>query len=248
LPGFLSRGLAEDIEIMIGDGSIFRQTDKFGFKIRCSGDPAEEKSYYDDFVAPLKNNLFNTNLKAKFIYKKRRNEYGIDFNSQAIALFYIKIIGLPVGEKEAIVNIPDLILNSKKKYWISCIRGIFDTDGSLVFKRKEQDTHFYPVLKLTLASRKLSITIANLLQKLGFKFWAGFDLERYDKRFDKTHKENEINLSGVKNLKRWMEIVKFNNPKHMTKYLIWKNFGFYPPKLSFNDRLKILEGKIILSK
>jgi len=33
LPGFLSRGLAEDIEIMIGDGSIFRQTDKFGYKL-----------------------------------------------------------------------------------------------------------------------------------------------------------------------------------------------------------------------
>lgn len=242
IPTQMSPELAEDIGIMIGDGSIFPQTKK-SFKIRCSGDPIDEKHYYDTFVAPLKNSLFNANLEAKLIDNKRRNEYGIDFNSQAIASFYIKVIGLPVGKKEPIVDIPYFMKNSTDSILISCVRGIFDTDGSVTFQKRHKDVHYYPILRISSMSLALIKSLNSILMYFNFPFYFG-SREIYDIRYDRTHIIHEINISGKKNFRKWIKLIDSSNLKHSTKFSIWEKFGFCPIKTHLTDRLSILEGKL----
>lgn len=39
-------------------------------------------------------------------------------------------------------------------------------------------------------------------------------------------------------------VYSFHNPVHLTKYDIWKKFGFCPPRTKLQQRIDILEGKI----
>ncbi len=234
--------LAEDIGIMIGDGSIIQETEK-SFAIKCSGDPIDEKHYYDHFVAPLKNRLFNARLQSRMLDTKRNNEYGIKFNSQSISYFYTKIIGLPFGNKEAIVDVPEIIKNSNTDaILISCLRGIFDTDGSVTFQKRHKKVPYYPILKISSASLNLITTIKKMLKRFGFSFYFG-SRERYDVRYNHTAKVHEIYISGKENFRKWHTLVGFSNLKHLSKFLVWEKFGFCPIKTKLNDRLSILDGK-----
>ena len=51
-------------------------------------------------------------------------------------------------------------------------------------------------------------------------------------------------MYGEKNLKLWMDKINFNNFKHLSKYLIWKQYGFCPPKTNLKQREEILSEKL----
>lgn len=53
-----------------------------------------------------------------------------------------------------------------------------------------------------------------------------------------------INLNGRNNLVNWMKNIGFRNPKHLTKYSIWKKFGFCPPNTTILERRQILRDDI----
>lgn len=54
-------------------------------------------------------------------------------------------------------------------------------------------------------------------------------------------------IVGKKNLNKWMSIIGFNNRKHKTKYLIWKLYGFCPPKTILSQREKALKDNTTLA-
>lgn len=63
----------------------------------------------------------------------------------------------------------------------------------------------------------------------------------------KNLKENyryTIILSGVINLERWMKLIGIKNPVKLTRYLVWKKFGFCPPHTNLQQRKDILNGKL----
>lgn len=53
-----------------------------------------------------------------------------------------------------------------------------------------------------------------------------------------------IQISGRHRLEQWMKVVSFNNPVHLSKYLIFKKYGFVPPHTTLAERKKILKKKI----
>ena len=55
---------------------------------------------------------------------------------------------------------------------------------------------------------------------------------------------HKVIVDGGINVNKWFEIIGSNNPKHITKYLIWKKHGFCPTKTNLKERRKILKGKI----
>jgi intein/homing endonuclease len=99
---------------------------------------------------PLKRNLFNLKIRAKYFSD---NTYGIQFRSKAIVTFYNKVIGIPLGYKVKTVDIPLVIKNSPLEFKIACLRGIFDADFSLTFKKKYKEVHYYPVIRAILQVR-----------------------------------------------------------------------------------------------
>ena len=42
---------------------------------------------------------------------------------------------------------------------------------------------------------------------------------------------------------RYFDIIGSNNPKHITKFKIWKQFGFCPPHTNLEQRKEILDNK-----
>lgn len=237
LPIFISTALAEDIGIHIGDGSI-NYLPNIDYECKCSGNPENEKEWYDNFIVPLKRKIFNIKVKARNFSD---GTYGIRLRSKAIIQFYNKVIGLPVGYKSSFIEIPELVLKSSKEIQIACLRGIFDADGSLTFKKKTKNRiNFYPVISFSTRSKILRNQISAMLKTFNFKF-CKCDRRRLDKRTKKIGNDYEIYISGKNNLLKWFNLVSSNNPNHTTKFLIFKQFGFCPVKTSLRERIKILE-------
>lgn len=239
LPTTFSPTLSELIGIHIGDGSI---TDAFKDNVHTlieyCGDSSDDFEYYKIYVSSLIEKLFGI----KPLFQDYETWFKLVINSKAIFNFYTKTIGLPIGKKAKTITTPEIILNNSKRVVTRFLRGLIDTDGSLTFKKKYKKRHYYPVLKLSLASKELIKQVNSLLTSLGFTTCLCFDVKRFDIRINKTTIIHEIYLYGNKNLRKWIRMIGFKNPKHLTKYLIWKKYGFYPPKISHKQRKKIIEG------
>jgi predicted membrane protein len=238
LPKTITPSLSELIGVHIGDGSI---TDAFHNNVHTlieyCGDSSDDLEYYKIYVSSLIERLFGI----KPLFSDHNTWFKLVINSKAIFNFYTKTIGLPIGKKAQTITTPKIILNNSKLA-IKFLRGLIDTDGSLTFKKKHKNRHYYPVLKLCLASKELIKQVNSLLMNLGFTTYTCFDVKRFDIRINKTTIIHEIYLYGNKNLEKWIKIIGFKNKKHLTKYLIWKKYGFYPPKISQEQRNKIIEG------
>ena len=242
LPVRLTLELAEDLGIMTGDGSLNSKR-KHDYEIVCSGDAEDEVDYYINYVSPLKCKLFNAKIQPRLINPKRQNEFGIRLWSKAIFNFYTQLFDFPAGKKECLIGVPHMIKESDEQTQASFIKGLFDTDGSLTFRKKNSDVYYYPIIKFTTMSQNLYIKIREILLRFGFNLWSNKRL-RYDQRYDRTYFIYDIDISGEGNLNRWMGLIGFSNPKHLTKYLIWEKFGFCPIKTTLQHRTKILNGEI----
>ena len=114
------------------------------------------------------------------------------------------------------------------------MRGVFDTDGSLMFKKREKDVHFYPLIEIVSKSKPLISQISDIVTK--FRFASHTYLDRKGTM--------RLYIGGRRSVKLWMDIIGSKNPIHTSKYLIWKKFGFCPPRTTLTDRMSILDGKI----
>ena len=236
LPKFISEDLAENVGVLIGDGSIY--ISNHDYNIVYSGNLVEDRYYFENYLVPLNKRLFNILFK-NIIY---HNEFRLYIRSKALLTFYSKAIGLPLGLKSNI-TIPRKILRSKSLI-THCIRGIMDTDFSLSFKSRKK-YHSYPVISAYFKSKALVKQLENLLKKLNFKVVLNYDYERIDKRI-KNGKfiSQAIYLNGKQNLELWWNLIESRNPRLVTRYLIWKKFGFCPPYTNMQQRINILKGKI----
>lgn len=245
IPNKLTTDLAEDIGVQIGDGSIQSKFNKRGTRyyiIYFCGNITEDVPYLRYFIIPLKKRLFNLNLKL-FSHKKAGTCY-IKTESKALFSFYTKIIGLPFGKKIRI-KIPEIILNSNKEIKAACIRGIGDTDFSLTFKNKSKNKdkpHTYPVLKFVNSSDILVKQIREILKEFGIASCIKLNYKVFLKKTKKLYNLSYLFINGEKNLEKWMKFIGFNNPVYITKYLIWKQYGFCPPYTNLKERIEILEG------
>ncbi|MFQ5722382.1 MAG: hypothetical protein ACE5GI_07800, partial [Candidatus Aminicenantales bacterium] len=225
LPYRMNEDLAEDIGIQIGDGCL--HLGKKDFAILCSGNYSEDFLYFHNFLIPLKKRLFK-NVVLNLRKHKNQNTYELKIGSKAIFTFYRKVIGLPAGYKNGI-KIPELLFD--KESWIkACIRGIFDTDFCLTFKRKRKPYHRYPVILTCLKSKVLVKQLEMILKQLGLKPHVEYDFPAFDKRFGKNYTKNFLYLNGKKNLEKWWTIIGSNNPRLITRFQIWKRFDFCPPR------------------
>jgi intein/homing endonuclease len=244
IPDILNASLAEDIGIQIGDGSVPMQIDKKGIQhyvIACYGNITEDRQYLRNFVIPLKKKLFNINLNLKD--HPAAGTCYIKFESKAVFSFYEKIIILNIGKKNEIV-IPKIILQAPLKIQLACIRGIADTDFSLSFKKNTKGFHNDPCISLGCSSKQLVLQIARILKKIKITTSLTLDNEEYDERTKKTYVRNYLYINGKKNLGKWMSSIAFHNSVQTSRYLVWKRFGFCPPKTTLKQRISILKGEI----
>jgi intein/homing endonuclease len=125
LPEIVTKELAEEIGIHIGDGSL-----STNYRYSLRGSSLDEKEYYDMHIQKLYKNLFGFTPIMK--EDKINHTYGFQIGSKTIWVFKKRILGI-VSEKKSNVRIPEIIKNGDVKIVCSFLRGLFDTDGNLFF-------------------------------------------------------------------------------------------------------------------
>jgi intein/homing endonuclease len=244
IPKKLDIHLAELIGIFLGDGHIgiypvkARHNKTYCYELNISGNMTEDIQYYT-YVNRMFKEVFNVSLKIK--KWEAKNTLVITLGSKAIATFF-KSIGFPINNKNDNGYTPNIILDATNLEKQAFLRGIADTDFSLTFKKRKKTLHSYPVVKGKFKSKKLVLDLMKLLSELNLQFTYNEETE-YDPRMGKWFTQHAIYSRGHDNFKNWMNLIGFNNPKHSTKYLIWKKYGFCPPSTSLAQRYAILSLK-----
>ena len=234
--------LAEVCGIHAGDGYL-RMRERNKGEVDISGS-LEEKGYYDNHVVPLFNKVFNLGIKGRSF---SRGTYGIVTYKKEVRDILMSL-GFPSGRKSKTVKVPDLILNSgDKKIYGAFLRGLFDTDGNISFRKSHRGINLfkisknhYPVITLTTTSRPLAEGVIKILHDLNIIFY----YHMYDPKKLNEGRKYFLVISGIKGLDKWMNLVGMKNKVKLSRYLVWKKFGFCPTHTTLNQREALLKDKI----
>lgn len=191
-----SKDLAEFVGITLGDGGITNR--QLTITLNCIDDKE-----YGKFVANLMRKLFKVHVGIFFDKKGSVNRYSI--SRTELIRFCIEKLGLKKGNKiKQQVDIPDWIKRNKL-YSISCVRGLFDTDGCVFNHRYRVNNKIYNYKKLafTSYSEPMRKSFFCVMKNIGLKP----RLARRDVRFD-----------SIENVRKYFEIVGSHNPKHLNKW------------------------------
>jgi nickel-dependent lactate racemase len=74
---------------------------------------------------------------------------------------------------------------------------------------------------------------------MGFNFYSSYRLKR---RGDKWHPSYYFQINGVKAVEKWMKEIGFTSHNQLTKWKVWKKFGFLPPYTNINERIALLNN------
>lgn len=188
--------LGEACGIFAGDGSLYSTDRSYILEVRGN---REELYYYTNYVKPIFEEIFSTELKIM----KRSYPGGYVIGIRICGLKAMRIFSVllefPIGRKSHNVKIPQVILNNSE-YWKSYVRGIFDTHGS-VYLRRTGKKYRNPVIDIESRSIEHLLQLKEIMRDLGFKLW----LERGNFK---------IRMAGWKNTERfYKEINPHNNTK-----------------------------------
>ena len=122
------------------------------------------------------------------------------------------------------------------------IRGLFDTDGSLYFEKNrsaKKPENKVPNIKIGTTSKGLSRQLIKILSKLGYH-------PRCKNPFRGKRDKNQVYsvlIYRKGDIKKWIKEIGFRNPKHYTKWLVFKKLGYCPPYTTIAERKEILKQK-----
>ncbi len=195
-----SEDLAEIIGVILGDGHMEKsyRTGHYAVKI-CGGE--DDLEYLESVVAPLFLRVFGRQLKS-FRFKKAK---GVMFYvHDKSVVFTLEHHGLkPGNKKDNGACVPDWIFE-KAVHLKSCLRGIFDTDGT-VFPKSANPA--VPQLELTSKIPGIQRTFRLGLLQLGFKpsKWFGSDSPK-------------CGLYAESQVLKFSREIGFHNPKHKRRF------------------------------
>lgn len=185
----MSKELAEEIGIHLGDGCMSKNRNYFSVKTN-----KKEEKYVTNFLFPLYKNLYNLDIKLM----RLESVSGFEIYSKALCEFKNISLGLPYGEKVHRIKVPEVILRTKdKEIYRAFIRGLFDTDGCISIIKKD-----YPVISIMIRSEKFIEELSNMLKMMGF-------ISNYTK--------DRIYINGNVMLKKWIKEINSNNPVKIEK-------------------------------
>lgn len=192
-----SARLAEFVGIVLGDGGISKR------QITITLNNKSDKEYAK-FVIKLIKKLFGV---APGIYKDNQNSVdNIVVSRTKLVNFCTDELGLKIGNKvRQQVNIPNWI-KKNKNFKIACVRGLIDTDGSLIIHKYKSSGKYYSYKKIGFTNRSLP-----LLKSVSIIL---FDL----KIKNRIMKPYDIRIESQMDVKRYFNVVGSNNPKHLKRY------------------------------
>lgn len=232
LPTLITKELAYETGVQIGDGwlstYVAKNPIRQAFQIGYCGNLKNELPYYENLLKPLIAILYGKNVTVR--KKKIDNTCIIQFQSKSIFDFKTKVLGLSISPKNNI-SIPNVIFENKELA-IECLRGIFDTDFSLVFLRKYKNVKYYPKIRGCSKSKILVKQLEIIFRKyLKLKPVIQLDEKRFDKRSNKFNYISVIEINGRKKVNKFMKFVGTSNRYINERYKIWKILDYYDDAL-----------------
>ena len=226
--------LAYETGVHIGDGSLHITNCKT-HSVRYYGHGEDDWLFISRIMPRIIKQLYNKNVRARRCNDS--NKCVLNVCSKAIAIFKQKI-GLPIGKKK-MKDLPEFI-KKDRKFLINCIRGIADTDFSFYFTKNDKGKYSEPVILAVMNNKYLILNLGKYLKDFGFKVNLKFNIERM--RNGNRLTEHRLAIYGKQNLEKWMNLIGFSNPKHLSKYYIWKKFGHCKPRTKTSERIQFLSS------
>lgn len=192
-----SEELAEFVGIVIGDGGISKR------QLTVTLHHKDDKKY-TEFVVNLIKKLFSVKPSIYHNYKNSVNN--IVVSRSELVKFCAEKLGLKIGNKiKQQVDIPDWI-KKNKKFQVACLRGLIDTDGSIIIHKYKSKNKFYSYKKIgfTTKSYPLLKSASNILDRLGIKYGIS--------------KRGDVRIESQKNVEKYLNLVNSHNPKHLERY------------------------------
>ncbi len=203
-----SMHLAEFYGVMLGDGNSHkvnfyksRNYKRGVYRIRIVGDANLDKSYLVHYVKPLIEGLFSIDV----LVGRFKNTNAMYLESYSLELVdFLEKKGFKPGNKiKNKLEIPKWIKDNKK-YLISCIRGLYDTDGS-VYKLTNQNSH---QICFTNVNKVLMNDVRNSLLGLGINC--------------SKISNKDLYITRKSELRKFLKLIGFNNLRHLNRV---KMFG-----------------------
>lgn len=221
IPTQMTSEMAYLAGVFAGDGSLSFRPDKQEYSLKCVGNPKDEKEFYFEVVGPRFKKVFGFLPQIK--YFDQQITFGFRIFSKSLVIYLTDVIDLPLGSKYNSLKVP-LIFKANKKLLISFIKGVFDTDGCISFKKKYQNIPYYPVISFSSKNEAFVKEISNILKEEGFKITERYSYKVKDFRIKSGFTTiSRIELNGKANLALWLEKIGFFSPKHLEKVRTYWN-------------------------
>jgi len=223
--------LYEVIGIIIGDGNILYNLKNRTYRLEITGNAEEDNDYFNKILNTLKTECKN---KVRIRIKLEKNGKGLRLhvNDKSFVERLHAKFGLPFGKKTFTISIKKELMNWKFSKHI--IRGICESDGCIYFSKSKCSKYpTYPRIEIRTSSKRLAKQLMNILSKKDFRV-----------NYLKCKKTAKIYVSGSEMLNKWIKEIGFNNCKNLSKIQLWKTLGYYIPKTTHIQRLKILKDNI----
>ena len=227
--------IAEICGAFIGDGWVETR----GNAIYITGHPKEDKEYFDNNLSPLFSKNFQKVSPRAYSYW---GVYGFGLYKKEVINRIIEL-GMQKGNKASTVKFPKWAFSSKK-IMKSILRGLFDTDGCVSCEKnyslKNPKYHTKIKIHIVSISPNLIKEANKILNKLEIK---NFIKKPYQQKQKNCKLSHRIVIDGGINVDKWFKLIGSSNPKHITKYQIWKKYNFCPPFTTLDERKRILNGE-----
>ncbi len=213
IPLEITEELTEETGWHIGDGSMnyYKNRGKIKGIYQLRGHIDDDRNHYIQRVKPIFKLLYGIDLSLREMPSTR--VFGFQIWSNKLVDFKEKL-GLPLGKKTNII-IPKIFLENKYLK-ASVIRGIFDTDGGIYLEKKNHK--LYPIVYIDTISSKLNNQLLEIFKEVGLR---ATSYNWLDKRGNRQ-RSYKISIRGNEMFDKFMEIIKPANPKHIKKYLFFK--------------------------
>ncbi len=190
-----SERTSEFIGAILGDGNIY---DRRPYYVEMCGNPINDLDYYKQVLLPIVSNELGKNPR---LYLR---DGGLRFRiNQKSFVKWLKEIGLPAGEAKGSATIPNFIASSRKLL-ARCIRGLYDTDGSVYFDRRHAYLKPYPRTELQMTNEALLEQVDRVLDQMEIRH-----------SLVRRRASLSLETAGVESLGRYLQTIGFSNPYHL---------------------------------
>ena len=196
----LDKDLAYLLGWYIGDGASSKgKKNPYRFSL-CIG---KDKEYYLENLR----NIIKKSLNCEIIQERRKSDIMIHFNSLSFDLL-LKKLGL-YRKKASEKFVPDMLYNTKREEQIYFLKGLLQSDGSIVIGKNKSKQN-KAVLDHTTTSKKLMEGAVFLYRQLGIlpSIVSSKSKEHYykDVLIRSNYRKYDIIIGSIKQLKKAREI------------------------------------------